>query len=166
MSRDVIQLNISDLSQFTKTLRKEIDADASHSEMLSHVARAAGYRNYQHLRARNTPVPKANDKQVARALRYFSEEGHWLQWPHKRGVRELCCWVVWAAIPPRQNFTEREISALIDTETAFRDAAQIRRALVELGAMERNLDGSVYRRIERPLPPEAAALIRAVKARR
>lgn len=166
MSRDVIQLTINDLSQFTKTLRKEMDAPQTHAEMLSHVARAAGYRNYQHLRARNTPVPKANDKQVTRALRYFSEDGHWLKWPHKRGVRELCCWVVWAAIPARQEFTEREISALIDEETAFRDAAQIRRALVELGAMRRTRDGSVYCRIERPLPPEASALIKAVKARR
>ncbi|MBT8152460.1 DUF2087 domain-containing protein [Epibacterium ulvae] len=164
--RNVIQLTIDDLSQFTKTLRKQLDTPPSHVEMLTHVARAAGYRNYQHLRARNTPVPQANRKQVDRAARYFDEAGQWARWPLKRGVRELCLWVVWAAIPARERFSERQVSAVIDEMTVFRDAAQIRRSLIEMQLMRRDRDGSNYQRLEQPMPPEARALLAAIKERR
>ncbi len=164
--RDVIQVKIDDLSQFTKALRKQLDTPPSHVEMLTHVARAAGYRNYQHLRARNAPVPQANRKQVDRAARYFDDDGQWARWPLKRGVRELCLWVIWAAIPPRETFSERQISALIDEMTVFRDPAQIRRSLVEMHLMRRERDGSNYQRLEQPMPTEARALLAVIKERR
>lgn len=165
-ARDVICLTIDDLSQFTKTLRKQLDTPSSHVEMLTYVARAAGYRNFQHLRARNTPAPKVNRNQVDRAARYFDAQGQWLRWPSKRGVRELCLWVIWASIPLRQTFDEREISALIDDMCRFCDPAQIRRSLIEMHLMTRARDGSAYQRLEHPMPPEAQALLGVIASRR
>ncbi|CUH81746.1 hypothetical protein TRM7557_03587 [Tritonibacter multivorans] len=165
MSRDVLRLTIDDLSQFTKTLRGALPAAPGQSEMLGHIARAAGYRNYQHLKSRLTPEPAADQKRVARALRYFAPDGRWENWPLKRGVRELCLWVIWSRLPARDVLTERQISAVIDEETVFRDPAQIRRSLVEMQLLTRNIDGSAYERLERPMPPDAQALLRAIKER-
>lgn len=163
MSRDVLRLTIDDLSHFTKTLRGALPDAPGQSEMLGHIARAAGYRNYQHLKSRLTPEPAADRKRVARALRYFAADGRWENWPLKRGIRELCLWVIWTRLPVREVLTERQISAVIDEETVFRDPAQIRRSLVEMGLLTRNLDGSEYVRLQRPMPPDAKALLRAVK---
>ncbi|MQQ07023.1 DUF2087 domain-containing protein [Epibacterium sp. SM1979] len=134
--------------------------------MLTHVARAAGYKNFQHLRDQNQPEPQANRKQVDRAARYFDARGQWARWPLKRGVRELCLWVIWTGIPARQTFNERQISAVIDEMTVFHDPAQIRRSLVEMDLMTRDIDGSNYIRLEKPMPPEARALLQIVKDRR
>lgn len=166
MSRDVISLTIDDLSQFCKSLRAELPQAPGHAQMLGLVAKAAGYRNYQHLRARNTPKPPANRKQVDRALRCFDARGLFEVWPARTGIQHLCCWAVWAGLPAREVMNERQISACIDEHCAMRDAARIRRTLVEMKLLERNRDGSVYQRLERPLPPEAEALIAALGERR
>lgn len=166
MSRDVISLTIDDLSQFCKTLRAELPQAPGHAQMLGLVAKAAGYRNYQHLRARNTPRPPANRKQVERALRCFDGKGLFETWPARTGIQYLCVWAIWVQIPAREEMNERQISACIDEHCAMRDAARIRRTLVEMQLLERNRDGSVYRRLEHPLPPEAEMLIAALKARR
>lgn len=163
MSRDVLRLTIEDLSQFTKSLRGALADAPGQSEMLGHIARAAGYRNYQHLKSRLTPEPIADQKRVTRALRYFAADGRWERWPLKRGVRELCLWVIWSRLPVREVLTERQISAVIDEETVFRDPAQIRRSLVEMSLLTRNPDGSAYERLERPMPPDAKAVLRRVK---
>ncbi|WP_282092743.1 DUF2087 domain-containing protein [Epibacterium ulvae] len=165
MPRDIIRVTIEDLSQFAKTLRSDLPNPPSHVETLSLIARAAGYRNFQHLREKNTPLPQANDKQVRRALRYFDETGVMVEWPIRRGVRELCVWAIWANLPSRQKFHEREISALIDTYTRFRDAAQIRRTLVDMGLLARESDGSNYQRLHKRPSAEAQVLIQRIAAR-
>lgn len=159
MTRDVISLTINDLSQFAKTLRSEIATPPSHLEMLGMVARAAGYRNYQHLRAAHTPSPKPDSKRVGRAARHFDDMGRLLQWPAKNAIQNLCLWPIWATLPPRTEMTERQISARIDGVCVLRDAAQIRRGMVEFGMVTRSLDGSAYKRVEQAPPPEALALI-------
>lgn len=159
MSRDVISLTIPDLSAFAKALRAELPTPPSHLETLGLIARAAGFRNYQHLRARHAPVPAADPAQVARALRNFDPEGRLTRWPRRHGVQMLCLWPVWSHLPARTEMTERQVSARIDALTTFRDAAQIRRGMIEAGLMDRTRDGSVYRRIEQPPSPEARALI-------
>lgn len=163
MSKDVLRLTIEDLSHFTKTLRQGLPGAPGQTEMLGHIARAAGFRNYQHLRSRMTPEPQADRKRVDRALRYFAGDGRWAEWPLKRGIRELCLWVIWSRLPVREVLNERQISAVIDEETVFRDPAQIRRSLVEMGLLTREVDGSAYQRIEQPMPADAKALLRALK---
>ncbi|MCA9846290.1 MAG: DUF2087 domain-containing protein, partial [Dehalococcoidia bacterium] len=64
-----------------------------------------------------------------------------------------------------ETMTERQISAHIDTLTAFRDAAQIRRGMVEHRMVTRDLEGRAYLRLEQAPPPEARALIAAVSER-
>ena len=136
------------------------------AEDLVHVARAAGYRNFQQLRSQNPPGPEIDRKRIERAARYFDERGRWQSWPTKRGVRELCLWVIWARLPARQSWSEREISALIDEETLFRDAAQVRRSLVEMQLLTRDRDGSNYARVEVAMDPHGLALMSDLAERR
>ncbi|ANT59123.1 hypothetical protein AYJ57_01365 [Salipiger sp. CCB-MM3] len=161
--RETIPLAIDDLSGFARALRASLDAPPSHQQMLGLIARAAGYRNYQQLRAQAEPKPKADPKQVARALRHFDEHGRLLRFPGRTAMQALCLASIWARIPPRQVFNEREISARIDLHCAFRDAAQIRRSMVENRMLTRTCDGARYSRIEHRPSPEALALIAALQ---
>lgn len=166
MSKDVIRLTIPDVSDFAKHLRANLPEGPGHVEMLNLVAKAAGFRNFQHLRSQHPPTPAIDRKRVDRALRYFDDSGRWREWPGRRGVRELCLWVIWARLPARQIWREREVSALIDEECSFRDAAQIRRSLVEMRLLTRNPDGTGYARVEAPMDPHGAALLARLAERR
>ena len=159
MTRDVIHLTIADLSHFTKSLRGALPNPPSHVEMLNHVALAAGYKNFQHLRLANTPQPKVDQRKLGPALRHFDDTGRFANWPAKTSIQHLCLWAVWALIPPRTDMNERQISAFIDQKTVTKDAAQIRRSLVEMRLMTRTKDGSRYLRVEQPVPADARALI-------
>ncbi|MBE9635810.1 DUF2087 domain-containing protein [Salipiger pacificus] len=165
MKRDTIPLAIDDLSGFARALRAGLEAAPSHQQMLGLIARAAGYRNYQHLRAKVTPAPKADPQLVSRALRHFDGQGLLLRFPGRTAIQGLCLWALWARIPPRTAFTEREISARLDALCAFRDAAQVRRSMVENRMLERTRDGAVYLRVETRPSAEALALISALRAR-
>lgn len=58
MPRSIFSIDIADLSTFAKSLREQIgrlDRQPSHVEMLNLLSRAAGFRNFQHLRAARTP---------------------------------------------------------------------------------------------------------------
>ena len=106
-------LSIDDLSGFARRLRAGLETLPSHQKILGLIARAAGYRNYPHLRAQTTTALRADP--------YASH-----------GFR------------------------------AFRDAAQIRRTMVENRMLERTRDGAVYTRIEARPGADALALIAAL----
>ncbi len=166
MTRDAVSLTISDLSGFAKALRREVEqgGDAGHQAWLNRIARAAGYRNYQHLSAlRKGEEPPADEKAVARALRYFDGDGRMTHWPAKTTVQHLCLWAIWAELASGEELSEREVSARIDTLASFGDAAIVRRTLAELGLVTRSRDGRVYCRVERRPSPEARALIAALR---
>lgn len=164
MSRDPIALTIPDVASFAKALRAGLEQPPSHTEMLGLIARASGFRNYQHLRARLTEAPVAvvDQQAVDRAARFFDHDGRFSAWPARTAVQSLCLWVIWAQLPPVETWGEREISARIHAVCTFRDAAQIRRSMLGLGLLRRDVDGSEYRRIEQKPPPEAVALISRV----
>jgi hypothetical protein len=165
MGRQPVSVVIADVSAFARALRAG-DPPAGHQAWLNRIAQAAGYRNFQHLSAaRKQADPPADGAKVARALRWFDAEGRFARWPARQAVRDLCLWAVWARLPPATEWHERKISAIIDGVTALRDAAQIRRSLVEMGLMTRNPDGTGYRRLERRPPPEARELISALGQR-
>ncbi|NVK47669.1 MAG: DUF2087 domain-containing protein [Rhodobacteraceae bacterium] len=173
MTRECISLTLPDVSAFARALKSEFGDEGAeapgHQSLLNAIARAGGYRNFQHLKATQTgagPVTPAEGRAVTRALARFDEAGLMTSWSTKRKVRQHCLWALWAQVPSRREFTEREISALFDSMTAFRDPAQIRRSLIEDGLLERNLDGSIYRRLEAEPDETAKAVIRAVKRRR
>ncbi|WP_417247777.1 DUF2087 domain-containing protein [Celeribacter sp.] len=170
MTRDAISLTLPDVSAFARTLKADLgEAAPPHQSLLNAIARAGGYRNFQHLRAAQGPAETATPPEgraVTRAMARFDAEGRMTSWSTKRKVRQLCLWALWAQLPPRRDFSEREISALFDTMTTFRDAAQIRRSLVEDGLLTRTRDGSVYSRCEVEPDVTAREVIRAVAARR
>ncbi|SLN26639.1 hypothetical protein PSA7680_01169 [Pseudoruegeria aquimaris] len=162
--RDEISLYIADLSSFTKALRSElakVEGLPGHLEMMGVVARAAGKRNYQSLRAEAeaSPLPEPD----RRALMVFTK-GRMRRWPKLRGVQALCLWPLWDRLPPRREMTEPEVNAAITEGHNFGDHALLRRSLVSAGLLWRTNDGAVYRRVEQRPPDAALALIRAVKA--
>lgn len=164
MARQAIPVIISDISEFARAIRAETPKDESgHQTWLNRIARAAGYRNFQHLSAlQKDAEPLADQAKVRKALRRFDSFGRFASWPARRAQRDLCMWAVWARLPSATTWNEREISQLIDSFTGLKDSAQIRRALVEMDLLKRNRDGTGYIRLERRPPPEARALITAL----
>ncbi|WP_417257608.1 DUF2087 domain-containing protein [Celeribacter sp.] len=170
MTREPISLTLPDVSAFARALKSDLGPDAPpHQTLLNAIARAGGYRNFQHLHAIHgpaTPVETPEGRAVSRALARFDDAGVMTSWSTKRKVRQHCLWALWAQVPARTVFTERQISDLFDEMTTFRDPAQIRRSLIEDGLLTRTLDGSEYTRVE--VTPDATAreVIRAVGKRR
>jgi hypothetical protein len=172
MPRTAIPLQVADLSPFAKTLRQSLsqrEGTPTHVELLNLLARAAGFQNYQHLRAdaetadrlkaAAEPGPRANLAQVEKAARYFDRAGILASWPSRFAHQTLCLWVLWSRIPRGAVFNEREISDAIRDWHDFGDHALIRRAMIDAKMLERTVDGREYRRIERTPPPELAPLL-------
>ena len=163
MPRDIHSLTIQDLSSFTKSLRMTLlrhDGVPSHSSMLSMVAKAAGYDNYQHLKAqRPAPAKQVDNKRLYRAMRAFDENGIMIRWPKQTAVQGLCLWAFWARIPARIDLTEKQINAVLKSGHSFGDHALLRRSLIDHRLVARTADGAAYTRIEQAPPPDAIALI-------
>jgi hypothetical protein len=179
MSRTAVPLRVDDLSPFAKTLRQSLsglEATPTHVELLNLLATAAGFANYQHLRAdaeaadrlvaAAEPGPRADLSQVEKTARYFDETGVLSSWPSRFAHQTLSQWVFWSRIPRGETFDERGISALIKGWHAFGDHAIIRRAMVDAKMLERNQNGREYRRIERTPPPELAPLLAHLDAKK
>lgn len=171
MSRDITPLVADDISAFTRSLSKQL-RDASeipgHLSLLNMVARAAGFRNYQHLKAahaaerrlssRDVPEP-VDHRRVERALNLFDTGGRMRSWPSRQSVQDLCLWTFWAHLPAGESMREREVNDLLNAWHLFEDPAILRRTLVTQGLMTRNRDGTDYRRVEMRPPADARALI-------
>jgi hypothetical protein len=178
MSRTAVPLRVDDLSLFAKTLRQSLSAHEGtpgHVELLNMLAKAAGFANYQHLRAdaeaadrlvaAAEPGPRPDLEQVAKVARYFDDAGVLTSWPSRFAHQTLSQWVFWSRIPRGETYDERGISELIKGWHAFGDHAIIRRAMVDAKMLERNQNGREYRRIEQVPPPELAPLLEQLRAR-
>lgn len=178
MSKTPIPLTAPDLSQFARHMTRQLKERAeppSHLSVMNMLARAAGFQNYQHMKAadaarrrlaENAPAPLADYRLVERTLNQFDAMGRLTQWPSRRPVQELSLWVFWADLPPAVCLQEKQVNALLDAAHLFGDAAILRRSMIGLGLVTRNRDGSDYQRREMRPPPEARELIRQVRARR
>ncbi len=178
MSRTSLPLHAADLSAFARSLRGQL-ADCgrtpTHLELLNMLARSAGYRNFQHLRAQINareqldaplPAPAPVDHVLVRRLaRLFDASGRLVRWPSKFSQRKPCLWVLWSRIPPRQTFSEQQMNDLLLANHLFGDHALLRRELHDCGLVTRSLDCREYRRIERQPPSDARALIRHLEVR-
>ncbi|MEP2784096.1 MAG: DUF2087 domain-containing protein [Pseudoruegeria sp.] len=163
MSRDAMPLYIDDLSSFAKALRQNLSEKESlpgHSAFLTQIAKAAGARNYQHLRAIAPQSDTSED--VVRAMRYFDDYGQMSQWPAQTKIQGLCLWPFWARIKPRFELTEQEINTILKQGCGFGDHVLMRRSLIDHKLMKRQNDGSKYIRIEQIPSADALAMIRGL----
>ena len=172
MSRDTTSLFIEDLSLFTKTLRAHLstsDQAPNHLALLGIIAKAAGQKNYQTLKASAPAADAADPKQslrMKRALRVFDEQGHMTRWPKQTQVQGLCLWAFWADIPPGVALTEPQINDILKAGSRFGDHVLLRRSLMDHGLARREIDGRAYYRIEQKPRTDALQLIREMRQRK
>lgn len=180
MSRSVFPFVAEDVSALARALGREIKASGEtpgHVQLLNMLARAVGYRNFQHFRAQKTAqghldalalAPRAEEgapatvdlTRVARTARHFDAAGRLARWPSKASQRDLVLWALWSRLPAATTFSEKEVNGLLNLEHGFGDPLLLRRFMVDMGLLWRTRDGRVYRRVEQRPPDEALALIR------
>ena len=173
MSRTAIPLVIDDVSSFAKRLRKELadkTDEINHTNFLSAIARAAGYKNHQHLKSLSTKLETVSDpmfqgRAIERASKCFDENGNLFRWPKQHSARLLALWAIWSKVPAKTPLSEPEVNALLKENASFGDHVLLRRLLVDTQLMTRTNDGSTYRRVEQSPPLQAAVLISEITRR-
>ncbi len=176
MPRTQLTYEVADLSAAAKSLRSQLgklERLPTHVELLNMLARAAGFRNFQHFRSEatarqgaqsSTDGPAVNRGLIEKAARHFDAAGRLLRWPARESQAVLCLFVLWSRIPRGESFTEREISELLGEWHTFGDHALLRRALVDYGLMARTVDGRKYVRIGQQPPAELEPLLAQLAA--
>ena len=183
MPRQLLPLRVDDLSTFARALGQSIrerqaakPEPPGHVEMLNLIARAAGHRNLQALRAaalRTAPPAAAAPTTAAPALSanarktlmQFDDQGRLLRWPVKFTVQRMAMWVLWTHFEAKRVYTEREVNAILKQANAFDDHATLRRELVDHKLLTRKSDCSEYRKLAARPDDETRALLNAWRAR-
>jgi hypothetical protein len=178
MSRTALPFGVDDMSAFARSVRKSLEGlerTPSHVEMLNLLAKAGGYRNFQHCKAQfeastSLHVPReaqaeVDYRRVKQVSRIFDDKGRLVRWPKKFSHRMLCLWALWSGLPARTAMNEGEISDHLRERHCFGDHALLRRELVDRGMVSRTPDGREYRRIEQRPPAEATALFQHLRTR-
>jgi hypothetical protein len=173
MTREVTQLVVTDLSVFARNLgralrmqRERSDQPLGHLHLQNLIARAAGYRNLQALKAAapvRDPAARLSDH-ARRALTQFDREGRLLRWPTKFSVQRLAMWLLWTRFEGRRVYTEREVNAVLKAANAFGDHVTLRRELVNHRLLARTSDCSEYRKVAARPDDEAKQLLAAWRA--
>ena len=132
MPRETVPLQIDDLSRFARTLASELDDPPSHLTLMNMLARSAGYRNFQHLRAdavaqNRLDTPKADaepidHRRVEKALGHFDDLGRLERWPSRNAMQKLVVWVFWADLEVGESLSEAEVNDRFDEQHRFRSA--------------------------------------------
>jgi hypothetical protein len=184
MPRELTPLVAADLSTFAKSLRaqwaerNERGAGVpSHVEMLNLLARAAGHRNVQALRAARAtaavraPAPARGPRDASltasadRALRQFDACGRLARWPTKRALQVLVLWGLWLRFDSKRRYSEREVNEVLNAHHHFGDHCLLRRELVELKLLTRMAGGAEYRKVAARPGAEVVALLGALRQR-
>jgi hypothetical protein len=172
-----VPLVAPDLSAFTKALRKQlVDRFAqgakapSHVELLNMLARAAGHRNVQALRARAVPLAPAAPRSsmtpaAAKAALQFDPQGRLLRWPGKYSVQRLALWVLWMRFDARRRYREPEVNQVLKAWHTYGDHATLRRELVNMKLLARHSDCSAYWKEPQQAPGEVRALLQELRRR-
>jgi hypothetical protein len=181
MPREAVAFVVADLSAFARALsralaEREATERPGHVEMLNLIARAAGHRNVQALRASlAVPVaPLAAEDQApplpltdtARGvLKLFDTRGRMVRLPSKYSVLKLSLWLLWTRFDSDRVYTEKQVNAVLMAANAFGDHVTLRRELVDHRLLTRKSDGSEYRKLPARPDAEARALLSAWRAR-
>jgi hypothetical protein len=183
-SRPVLAFATPDLSTFAKALGRELKARTrpeppGHVELLNLIARAAGHRNVQALRAALESVPAATSAppraaaatpaelsdNARKALMQFDAEGRLVRWPTKFSVQRLAMWVLWMRFEAQRVYTEKEVNAILKAANAFGDHVTLRRELINHRLLTRKSDCSEYRKLAPRADAETRALLGAWRKR-
>ena len=181
MPREAFALTVPDVSAFARALGRSLaerharkPAPPSHVELLNMLARAAGQRNIQALRAAPpaatatavaaAPRPRAaSDTPLSanarKALAQFDDQGRLLRWPVKFSVQRLAMWQLWTRFDAKRVYTEKEVNAVLKQANDFGDHVTLRRELINHRLMSRKSDCSEYRKLAARPDDEARALI-------
>jgi hypothetical protein len=177
MSRESTPLVVPDLSAFARNLGRALKTcQARPTESLGHlhlqnlIARAAGYRNLQALKASARRVPTRDAEarlsdNARKALMQFDREGRLVRWPSKFSVQRLAMWLLWTRFEGRRVYSEREVNAVLRSANAFGDHVTLRRELINHRLMTRKSDCSEYRKVSARPDDEVKALLTAWRAR-
>jgi hypothetical protein len=182
MAREATPLVIDDLSSFARSLGRALSARQAtateppgHVELLNLIARAAGYRNVQALKAAPpAPAPMARtppavapplSDNARRTLMQFDAEGRLVRWPTKFTVQRMAMWVLWTRFEAKRPYTEREVNAVLRAANAFGDHVTLRRELINHRLLARKSDCSEYRKLAARPDDEVRALLTAWRAR-
>jgi hypothetical protein len=174
-SSEAISLFAPDISAFARNLDealRKLPEPPSHLIWLNVLARAAGHRNYQSLRAAQALAPPSAQtaqeplsEHATKALQHFDEAGRLTRWPTKFAVQRLALWGVWMHVDAKRVYTEREITKLLAAFNGFDDPVTLRRELINMKMMGRKTDCSAYWKEQVRAPQEAAALMHALRVR-
>ncbi|MBL8307543.1 MAG: DUF2087 domain-containing protein [Rubrivivax sp.] len=180
MSREVISLSVPDVSAFARALGRSLTErharkpePPGHVELLNLLARAAGQRNFQALRAAPPPPPVATasgapaslSDNARKALGQFDAQGRLVRWPVKFSVQRLVVWALWTRFDGRRLYTEKEVNAVLKDANAFGDHVTLRRELINHRLMSRKSDCSEYRKLPARPDAETRALLAAWRAK-
>ncbi len=182
MPRTDTPLHAADISSFAKSLARDLKQTheqlnrlPGHVELLNMLARAAGHRNFQSLKARPpvaaaaveaAPAAAALSDTGAKALRQFDAQGRLTRWPIKYSVQRLMLWGLWMRFDAKRRYSEREVNEVLKAWHLFGDHCTLRRELVEMKMLERTDGGAEYRKLPRRPDAEAMALMRSLRERR
>lgn len=182
MPRTDTPLHAADISSFAKSLARDLRQAheqlhrlPGHVELLNMLARAAGHRNFQSLKARPPvaaaeveapPAAPSLSDTAAKALRQFDAHGRLTRWPIKYSVQRLMLWGLWMRFDAKRRYSEREVNEVLKAWHLFGDHCTLRRELVEMKMLVRTDGGAEYRKLPRRPEAEAMALMRALRERR
>jgi hypothetical protein len=177
MAREATPLVVQDLSSFARSLGRALAGrhaaalePPAHVELQNLIARAAGYRNLQALKAA-PPEPLPSDAALPlsdnarRTLAQFDVDGRLVRWPRKFTVQRMAMWVLWTRFENKRKYTEREVNAILRGAHAFGDHATLRRELVNHQLLARKSDCSEYRKLPARPDDEVRALLTTWRSR-
>jgi hypothetical protein len=204
MPREIFALHADDISAFAKSLRQQLAEQLaeqyrsatepekageppSHLSLLNMLARAAGHRNIQAMRAAAqhsaalAPAPTKLTPQHAppargprhpelseladRALRQFDAQGRLVRWPSRHQVQRYAIWGMWLHFDSRRVYTEAEVNEVLNAHHGFGDHCTLRRELVEMKLLARSDGGRAYRKLAARPAEDLLPLLRELRAR-
>ena len=87
------------------------------------------------------PTPAEAAKELGH---WLDAQGHLTQWPSRRRMQRYAVLYLVAKFQRARRYSEPEVNAILDTWAPFRDAALLRRTLIEEHLLERTADGREY----------------------
>jgi hypothetical protein len=184
MTRQAFPFAVPDMAAFARALGHSLSerharqpAPPGHVELLNLLARAAGQRNIQSLRALSEPAPPAAPQapgaavekplteNARKALGQFDDQGRLIRWPVKFSVQRLVMWTMWARFDAKRAYTEKEVNAVLKEANHFGDHVTLRRELINHRLMSRRSDCSEYRKLPARPDDETRAVLAAWRAR-